>query len=1054
MNDNLNNQDKIIEQLKAELQELRNNYELLKTTCESEASEYKREIKALLESEKENKELFYNAPVNYHSLNSSGVITIVNPEWLNSLGYKLEEVVGHPFSEFIAPDYSKLFLNEWLPFLRDAGQIHNIEFEMVHKDGSLLFVSLDGKLVKDNKVQSEQTHFIWTDITRRKSAEELHKKKEHSYQELFNNVNDAIYIQDSEGTFLDVNEGAERMYGYTRAELIGKNPLFVSAPGRNDFDSVAEMVNQAFNGEPQCFEFWGKRANGEIFPKEVRIVPGTYNGERVNVAMAQDITERKRAEEILRESEIKFKSLVESTSDMIWETNLQGKYTYVSPQFECLLGYAIDEVLGKSPFDFIFHENISEIRSQSDAVIQDGIPFSSFVNKYRHRDGHYLYFETSGVPVFDAIGKLSGYRGISRDITQRRLDEKELYKLSSVVHQNPNTIIITNLNGTIEYINPAGCTISGYDPDEIIGRKPSVFGSGKTPKETYKLLWSTILEGKKWSGVFENKRKNGELYWESALIIPLRDSEGTISHYLGVKEDITNQILAKEALKESEDRYRQLFEASPDAIILADIETGMLTDANPSACKLLGYSVGELREMHQTMIHPERYKEFVTLSFEKHVQKALNKELPQPIEAMIRRSDGVEVSVEVLANFITLNGRNILQGVFRDITERLQVRNELLKAKEKAETSDKLKSAFLRNISHELRTPLNGIIGFSEMITQMDSSEEDRLQFNKMIKKSSARLINTITGYMDISLIVSGLTQINKRFFSLQHFLDKTSSVVKNVCNSNDFQLKIVCHVPEKDIEIFTDEDILNKVFAQLIDNAVKFTKKGSITLGYEHKPGLHKFYISDTGAGISNEYLDVIFDIFRQVDLSTTRSYEGSGLGLSIAKGFVKLLGGEIGVESEINEGSTFYFTIPDEEHGIIDFDSEDKSSLSMLPVVLIAEDDDSSYKYIEILLKKASFKVLRARNGFETLEICRRHPEINILITDMKMPDMDGLESTRQIRAILPELPIIALSGLISTHDEEAAKKAGCNDYMIKPVSKSKLLDTMNKWLNPTLY
>lgn len=1162
------NQQQTIEKLLKELDEARLAFTKLEAAFKAEKLSYSRSLAEVIKNENYYRKVYQDAPVNYQSLDEKACFLDVNPAWLQKLGYTREEVIGHHFTEFMTAESAAL-VEKRFPYFKETGRINGFEFELVCKDGSVVFVTFDGIVEHHENGDFKQTHCIWSDISQRKKAEEailvkhlaiessinaiaitdlkgiityvnpsfyklwdiaypgdvlgkfihtfwkpetenhdlipklkMHTnwvgemtavnsqgksfevevranlvsdmtgkpvdaifsfndisvgklasrallENENSYRELFNNVTDAIYIQNREGIFLDVNEGAVKMYGYPREVLIGKSPLFVSAPGKNDLDAVASMIARVFEGEQQQFEFWGQRSNGEIFPKEVRAVQGTYFGEKVCIVMAHDITERKQAEKELRESETKFKSLVESTSDMIWETNLQGKYTYVSPQFTNLLGYPPEEVIGKSPFEFIYHENIAEIISNSEDIVKQSKPFNSLVNKYRHRDGHFLYFETSGVPVHSDLGELTGYRGVSRDITRRRLSDKELHKLSSVVQQNPNTIVITNLDGIMEYVNPAGCETSGYAIKELVGKSPSVFASGNTPRETYRSLWATIKSGQKWEGIFHNRKKTGELFWESALIVPIRDAEGLVSHYLCVKEDVTKRIKFEDALKESEERYRQLFEASPDAIILADIETGMLIDANPVACSMLGYSINKIRTLHQTQLHPARHKEFATESFEKHVGIAIRKEDQLPIESVVLRSDGTEIPVEVLSNNITLNGRNILQGVFRDITERLQVRNALMKAMEKAEASDKLKSAFLRNISHELRTPLNGIIGFSEMITQLDSSDEDRIEFSRMIKKSSTRLINTINGYMDISMIVSGLTEINKRSFLLSKFINKIRKHVVASCESRNLRLDIVFNFPERNIEIMTDEDLLSKIFYHLTDNAVKFTKKGSITVGYELKPGFHTFSVSDTGSGISEELLTVIFDVFRQADLSISRGYEGSGLGLSIARGFVKLLGGDLWVKSEINQGSTFWFTIPAEaiKPDLVEIPAKGNGEL---PLVVVAEDDDSNYKYLEIVLKKASFKVLRARNGFETVELCREHPNISLLITDMKMPGMDGLESTRKVREQLPVLPVIALSGLISSNDEQAALDAGCNEYMVKPVSKAKLLEAISKLMH----
>jgi len=1157
MSQDTNNRNETFEKLKKELQELKHAYESLKTTSENDSLQKSLAIESSINS------------IAFSDL--QGILTYVNPAFINLWGYNSHtEVIGKPATRFFQ---TREQVDKVVKAIQKNGSWAG-EMVALNKTGETFDVEISASLVKDSSGQPVCMLASFADITQNKHAGKIQSASEISYRELFNNVADAIYIQDENGTFLDVNEGAVKMYGYPREVLIGKNPLFVSAPGKNDIAAIAAMIDKAYAGEPQKFEFWGLRSNGEIFPKEVRVVNGTYFGKKVNIAMAQDITERKqaemalqkserrfrelielavdgiligspdgtiveantsmlkltgrtlenlrginisdlffpnvlknkplrydmlkkgktviserdilwpdgkilsiemhtkmmpdgtyqsifrdvterqKAEETLRQSEEKYKSLVESTSDIIWETNNEGLYIYVSPQFEAILGYTPDETIGKSPYNFISDDILSDMNARIESTSELTLPFYLLVNKFKHRDGHQVYFETSGVPVYDQSGKLTGYRGVSRDISKRHITEKELHKLSAVVQQSPNTIIITDLKGKMEYINPAGCAISGYSFEELIGKSPSVFKSGQTLTETYKSLWNTIKAGDKWKGVLKNKKKNGEYYWESAFILPIKDAEGTITNYLGIKEDISKRLHAEVELKESEERYRELFEASPDAIILADIESGMLIDANTAACKMLGRTLDEIRKLNQTMIHPSRHLEYSNESFREHVEKDQHKDNSKTSESIIIHTDGIEIPVEVLSNTITLNGRQILQSVFRNITERKQAQDDLLRAKENAEASDKLKSSFLQNITHELRTPLNGIIGFSEMITQSDSSAEDRIEFNKMIKKSSARLINTITGYMDISMIVSGMTEISKLPFSLRNFLTKITDQAIEACGLRNLKIDIIEKIPAEDIQIITDEILLSKIFYHLTDNAIKFMKKGSITLAYDLKDGNHLFSVSDTGIGISDETLPVIFEIFRQADLSASREYEGSGLGLSIARGFVKLLGGEIWVKSTSNEGTTFCFTIPAKNSSANEINLVHESSPADQLVVLVAEDDDASYKYLEIVLKKASFKVLRSRNGFETIEACRKIPNISVLMTDMKMPDMDGFESTKLIRKLLPNLPIIALSGLISSEDENAARLAGCNEYIVKPISKIKLLKTIDNLLNPAKY
>jgi len=301
-------------------------------------------------------------------------------------------------------------------------------------------------------------------------------------------------------------------------------------------------------------------------------------------------------------------------------------------------------------------------------------------------------------------------------------------------------------------------------------------------------------------------------------------------------------------------------------------------------------------------------------------------------------------------------------------------------------------------------------------------------------------------------MIVSGISEIHERVFNLNQLLNKIHIQTVERCNSNNLVLNTIRNIPETDIKIETDEVLLVKIFSHLLDNAIKFTKEGEISVNFSNRADAYLFSVSDTGIGIFQNSLSQIFDIFTQADTSSSRNYEGSGLGLSIAKGFVKQLGGEIWVESESGRGSTFFFTIPKKLKNIENMDTvanPEKASPPKQHTILVAEDDESNYKYIEIVLKKSDFKVVRASNGFETIEICKNNPEISLVLTDMKMPGMDGLEATREIRKFLPHLPIVALSAFISIQDRNTALEAGCNDYIVKPVNKTKLIETIVKML-----
>ena len=391
-------------------------------------------------------------------------------------------------------------------------------------------------------------------------------------------------------------------------------------------------------------------------------------------------------------------------------------------------------------------------------------------------------------------------------------------------------------------------------------------------------------------------------------------------------------------------------------------------------------------------------------------------------------------------------------GIIEDITEKRQMLHDMIIAKEKAEAADKLKSAFINNISHEVRTPLNGILGFSEMLINADYSADHKTAFLDIIKKSSTRLLNTINGYMDISMLVSGNVEVHNSRFFMNTMLEELRDEFLEACTEKNIELIIQKPLSASDFELNADKELLHKIWFQLLGNAVKYTTSGSVSFGYRREKEGIAFFISDTGIGIDQDETRYIFDYFRQGDDSQTRAFDGSGLGLSIARELVKLLKGTITVESVKNVGSTFTFTLPVDETQA----EKNKPAIRIgqhgwksKPVILVAEDDDFNFKYLDIILKKAGYYVLRAVNGLEAVELCHSNEEINLVLMDMKMPVMGGLEATSRIKSFLPDMPIVAVTAYVSSNDENEAYLAGCCHFLSKPVNKTKLFEVIENIL-----
>ncbi|MCX6236291.1 MAG: ATP-binding protein, partial [Bacteroidia bacterium] len=377
---------------------------------------------------------------------------------------------------------------------------------------------------------------------------------------------------------------------------------------------------------------------------------------------------------------------------------------------------------------------------------------------------------------------------------------------------------------------------------------------------------------------------------------------------------------------------------------------------------------------------------------------------------------------------------------------------ELIIAKERAEESDNLKTAFLQNMSHEIRTPLNAIIGFSTLLIDEDISKDDIKEYTALINQSGRRLLDIVTNVLDISKIQTGQVVIEKKPVIINSIFSDLLTLFNPVAKAKNISLNYH-NQHHKDETVNSDKAKVHQILVNLINNALKFTKSGSIEYGYEIKDDFVQIYVKDTGIGIPPELYDSIFDRFIQVEQSMKRNFEGAGLGLAISRGLVELLGGKIRVESEINKGSTFFFTLP---YTKVAVSSKTVRKHSGIPVkhgtgkILIAEDDWISFKCLQKVLMKFDVTVIHAENGEEAVELVRNTPDIDLILMDIRMPVMDGMEATKLIKQIRPDLPIIAQTAYAYSEEKSKILTIGCDEYLAKPLEFLKLKELINLYLN----
>ncbi len=523
-------------------------------------------------------------------------------------------------------------------------------------------------------------------------------------------------------------------------------------------------------------------------------------------------------------------------------------------------------------------------------------------------------------------------------------------------------------------------------------------------------------------------------------IIGLGDDSFKKSYY----PELQNKI---NELQQANLNFKTIFESTSDGIMIHDKE-GRIYASNPEAIKIFNIS-----EDNQSTYNLKRI-----LNYNDNIDKLISfwneasLGSPQTFEWVIQQNEtNIKIPVQISINSTIWNGQHVLVAVIRDFTERKKFEQELIKAKERASESDKLKSAFLANMSHEIRTPMNGILGFANLLTQKNLPEGKLEFYSKIIIDNGNQLLNIVDDILDISMIESNTIKLKQQHVNINNLIDELYTIYKLQNTNSNIELSIVKSIKDEESIIITDQGRLNQVLSNLINNALKFTKEGSVHFGYHVINNKLQFFVKDTGIGISKDLQQKVFERFRQANLDYSREYGGNGLGLSLSKRLVELLGGKIWIESEENKGSTFYFTIP--INSPLENKSEDKKNTipnkEIKPLtVLVVEDEEVNFQFIKEILSVNNPNVIWAKNGKQAIEKCKNNPEIDIVLMDIRMPVMNGYESTKEIKKIRPELPVIAQTAYAMSDDLNKVKAAGCDDYISKPINIDNLLQLINKY------
>ncbi|HDJ33609.1 MAG TPA: hybrid sensor histidine kinase/response regulator [Bacteroidetes bacterium] len=634
--------------------------------------------------------------------------------------------------------------------------------------------------------------------------------------------------------------------------------------------------------------------------------------------------------------------------------------------------------------------------------------------------------------------------GEKEQALQRLRESEEKYK-SLFSNSHAVMMLVDPEDGGIVDVNPAACNFYGWTHKELTSKKISEINT-LTAEEIEKEIKDAVAE-KRNHFHFRHRKASGEIRDVEVYTGPITVEERILLY--SIVHDITERRELGKALQESEKRYREMFVSNPLPMLIYEAESFRIIEVNDAAVSKYEYTREEFTKMTLEDLHPEEDIPALLAAAQESSEGFRYSRAWRH-----RRKDGSLMMVEISSHALPeREGKKYQLALANDITARLEAENMLREAKEKAEASDRLKTAFLNNISHEVRTPLNGIVGFAGIMMNEDMPREEKEQALQVLQSSSDRLIGTINNYMDISLIVSGNMEVNITTVNCRELLQDLFMQCRDRAEAKGLQARLLLPESLSDPVLKTDPDLLKKALGHLTDNAVKFTGEGEVVLGMRREEDQMVFFVRDTGPGIQKESLENIFAHFSQEDDSRTRKFEGSGLGLSIARGISGILGGVIEVDTEPGKGSEFRMVLPGEKNppataketaaGIASERGEEPLK------ILVAEDDAASFFYLQkIMEKKMRAEMIYARNGQEAVEKFRENPGIALVLMDIKMPVMNGLEATRQIKSTDKNVPVLAITAYAMSGEEHMAREAGCDEYITKPVQVDLLLQKIQKY------
>ncbi|WP_185957602.1 PAS domain S-box protein [Saccharicrinis carchari] len=920
-------------------------------------------LEALTVTERKFFSLFNHAGIGVALVGSDGKPEFSNKTLCDILGYSSQELSVKTFQEFTFPEDIEKDTQLFNRLINKEINNYNIEKRYIRKDGKVIWGDLNISLLMGNNGEIANIIGTVSDVTERKANEE----KVFDNAQLLNQVFEAVLSLDNKNTVTYWNNGAVELFGYGQNEVLGCHVSLLY--GDKHLPDTHKRISDEFADKTKMqTEVVLKKKDGTSFIGHLSISNRYDNRGNVigSICSVIDISKQKEHEqkilqindELEQRVELRTKELKQSYLQIKeseyrlnaafavgnygwWDYQVTEKVFHTHSSRYRILGYT-DLEIGNT-YEWWRQQVHPNDLKQTDLLFQEmnSGKTSSFKHelRFKHKKGQYIWFYDQGTVIEkDERGNPKRIIGTTQNIDQRKTTELDLLKLSKAVEQSQVVVEITDTKGLIEYVNPAFENLTGYKQQEVIGKNPNILNAHVLPKEVYKNLWQTILKGDTWEGELCNRAKDGTIFWESAIISPIKDENGDIINFIAVKEDITEK---------------------------------------------------------------------------------------------------------------------------RKFLEQLKT------AKKEAEEANKAKSEFMANMSHEIRTPMNAVTGFTDILYRQIENQTHREYLNS-IKVSGKNLLAIIDDILDLSSIESGKIKLEYSPIDLAGLLNELKGIFEVQANKKGLTFSI--YIDENACASFVSDEVrVRQILFNLISNALKFTDKGSVSIrvqtdikinGTKSRDNVSNilFKVEDTGIGVKKEMLENIFDPFIQQNGQDQKKYGGTGLGLSISKNLANMLGGDISVNSEINQGSTFSFSLKGikcslSSDGMGNGNQQGPEILFDPKRVLVVDDIGTNREYMKSALCELGLTVSTAEDGLRALQILEEE-EINIILCDLKMPKLDGYGFVNKLRGgRFKELPCIVTTASVLNEELEQIKKHDFDGVMLKPIPLESLIGELKKYLTYTI-